>query len=287
MTAGSNDPGNPASNVWGGRLLFGLLKDGVPWVPTHCQLAFYDKNGGELQYSVFSRESKTTNQTSGLSAGGGPGTDHQFDLSSPWPSTADSIGGPMMFYCRSSDLSVLRNKILAVSSLVLYSPQGLKLAEVAEPLKFTSSYRWAFPLVEGGDGQNWEHTGIAITNTTTRQNAPNGVTVRISITDQYDKAGPYRDITLNPPQRDIGPMPYNILPGETKVYALWTLFGESPVEGNALFAPYGNRTKRAQLVHGTVTVESLDPSTTIAVFATRMFGETGLTAVPVRPVPAP
>jgi hypothetical protein len=141
--------------------------------------------------------------------------------------------------------------------------------------------------VEGGDGQNWEHTGIAVTNTTTRQMAPGGLTVRIKITDQYGFAGPYRDITLNPPQRENPPGAYNIFPGETKVYALWTLFGDNPVDGNALFAQYGNNTKLGQIAYGTVTVESLDPSTTIAVFATRMFGETGLTAVPVRPVPAP
>jgi hypothetical protein len=43
----------------------------------------------------------------------------------------------------------------------------------------------------------------------------------------------------------------------------------------------------AKKVHGTVTVVRLDPGTSIAVFATRMFGETGVTAVLVRPVPAP
>jgi hypothetical protein len=153
-------------------------------------------------------------------------------------------------------------------------------------VKPASSNRWAFPLVEGGDGKNWEHTGIAITNTTVRRTAPIGITVRISITDQHGNKGPYRDITLKPFKYDIPPEA-NFVPGETKTYALWTLFGDNPVEGNALFAPYGNRTKRAQIVYGTVTVESLDPGSTIAVFATRMFGETGLTAVPVSPVPAP
>jgi hypothetical protein len=182
----------------------------------------------------------------------------------------------------------LRNRIVAISSFTLHSPQGVKLGEVSEQFKFVSSYRWAFPFVEGGEGENWEHTGVAISNITTLEKAPSGVTVRIGITDQSGRVGPYRDITLNPPQHPNPPGSYTYFPGETKVFTLWTLFGEDPVEGNALFDPYGSGTgERPQRVYGTVTVESLDPSASISVFAVRMFGESGLTAVPVSAVPAP
>ncbi len=286
MTAGQNDPNNPTSNSWGGKLLLTMLDDGLPGARTSCGFNFFDKDGEQLSYSVAVPGLERTDLSRGVGGNLSPGQTIQADLASPLSPEAGPIGGPLLFFCRSADPATLRNKIVALSAIALYSPDGLKLAEVSERVKPASSNRWAFPLVEGGDGNNWEHTGVAITNTTVRQKAPSGVTVRISITDQQGKKGPSRDITLKPFKYDIPPEA-NFIPGETKAFALWTLFGESPVEGNALFAPYGNRTKRAQIVYGTVTVESLDPGSTIAVFATRMFGETGLTAVPVSPVPAP
>jgi hypothetical protein len=291
MTAGQNDPNNPSSNIWGGKLVFAHLKDGPAETQVQCTFRGYDKDGESLAYSVLSPPTQTTHIVNQVAVGVGTnplaGRIAQFDLSSPLPPGSAFIGGPMEVYCRSTDPATLRNKIVVLSSFALYDPQGLKLAEVAEQVKFASSHRWAFPLVEGGDGKNWEHTGIAITNTTTLQKAPSGVTVRISVTDQDGKSGPSRDITLKPPKYDNPAAMYSIRPGETKTYVLWTLFGDKPVEGNALFFPNRDGSDRGQIIYGTVTVESLDPSTTIAVTAIRMFGETGLTAVPVSPVPAP
>jgi hypothetical protein len=287
MTAGQNDPNNPTSNIWGGKFTFAYLTDGLPSAWAECRFVTFDKNGVPLDYSISHTETPYTSVSPGVITGFTPGVVAEYPLSSPLPPGAGFIGGPATVVCSSSDPAVLRNKIAAFSSYALYSPQGLKLAEISERVKFASSYRWTLPLVEGSDGMNWEHTGIAITNTTTRQKAPTGVTVRISIEDHTARPGPYRDITLNPPLHDAATGYYNLNPGETKVYTLWTLFGDSPVEGNALFAPYGNAAAGAQRVHGTVTVESLDPSTSISVSALRMFGETGLTAVPVSPFPAP
>ena len=291
MTAGQNDPNNPTSNTWGGKLVFVHLKDDLSEAQVQCTFHGYDKNGDNLAYSVLSPPTQTTHLVNHLANWVTTyplaGRITEFDLSSPLPPGAAFIGGPMEVYCRSTDPATLRNKIVVLSSFALYDPQGLKLAEVAEQVKFASSHRWVFPLAEGGDGKNWEHTGIAITNTTALQKAPGGVTVRISVTDQDGKSGPSRDITLKPPKYDNLVAIYSIQPGETKTYVLWTLFGDKPVEGNALFFPYSDGSDRGQKIYGTVTVESLDPSTTIAIFAIRMFGETGLTAVPVSPVPAP
>ena len=287
ITAGQNDPNNPTSNIWGGKFSLAYLTDGLPGARAQCWFATFDKNGVPLDYSILPSDQQIARVNPGVAVTFTPGVVAEFSLSSPLPPGAGFIGGPVTLICNSSDPAVLRNKIAAFSSYALYSPQGLKLAEISEQVRFASSYRWTFPLVEGRDGMSWEHTGIAITNTTLRQKAPTGVTVRISIEDHTARAGPYRDITLNPPVYDTTPGLYNLNPGETKVYALWTLFGDNPVEGNALFVPYGNAAAGAQRVYGTVTVESLDPSTSISVSALRMFGETGLTAVPVSPFPAP
>ena len=280
MAAGQNDSSNPASNIWGGRLLFTQYDDGTAWVQTECGASTFDKDGEQLAYSVYSRDSQTTNVTTGFGSLFGFGS-AQFEWSSP--AGAGLIGGPVMVQCTSSDPAVLRSKIAAIFSRVLYSPQGMKLAEVTEPLKFVSSHRWAFQLLEGGAGLNWENTGIAITNITRRQTAPNGVTVRISFKDEKWNHGPYRDITLNPPKLEVPEQLPTLLPGETKVFMLWSLFGDKPVEGNKLFS----HAYPAQEVYGTVTVEAMEPNAKVVVSTTRMFGETGLTAVPVSPVPAP